>query len=110
MVYCGTSYEENIFIHHDGEPTDIHYITMSKSPFESKFVVTCCCYEDWIYEFSMKTPSDYDRVKFNIMETMFECDSVDMLIAELSEIFEDGFSDILITEETEEVELDKNLN
>ena len=110
MVYCGTSYTETIFVHNDGDPTDTHYIEMSKSAKDSKFIVTCCCYDDWGYEFSMANPSDYDRVKFCIMEAMFECETMDELIEQLGEIFEDGFDDILITEETEEIEVDKSLN
>jgi len=106
MTYCGTSVTETIMIHEDGDPKAGHYIEMSKSAVSSTFFVSCCCYDDWGYEFSMKNPSDYERVKFNIMESIFASESMDELLEMLSEIFEDGFADILIRGEREEVNID----
>jgi hypothetical protein len=33
------------------------------------------------------------------MEAIFECDTMDELMENLSEVFEDGFADILVNEE-----------
>ena len=110
MTYCGTSVTETIMIHENGDPTACHYIEMSKSAVRPTFFVSCCCYDDWGYEFSMKNPSDYDRVKFNIMQSICESKDMDELLEMLSEIFEDGFSDILIQEEHEEIHIDMSEN
>ena len=96
MTYCGTSVSECIIIHNDGDPKAKHYIEMTKAANTSNFIVTCCCYDDWGYEFKITNPSDYERIKFNIMEAVFECENFDELLTCLSEIFEDGFADIII--------------
>ena len=81
----------------EGEPEQTHYIHLSKG--NGMFTVSYCCNPDWGYSFYMDGLSDYERVKFNIMNAVFECDDVDELLEHLSEVFEDGFSDILMTDE-----------
>ena len=99
MVYYGTIVSEMIAVHPAGESSNLHYIKLTKSHDEPLFWVSCCCNEDWCYEFALESHSDYERVKFNIMEAMFECEDVDELLTCLGEIFEDGFADILIHEQ-----------
>lgn len=96
MVYHGTVVSEKIAFHPAGEPSKLHYIELTKSPNEPLFWVSCCCYEDWFYEFSLESHSDYERVKFNIMDAIFECEDMDELLTCLGEVFEDGFANILI--------------
>jgi hypothetical protein len=97
MVYYGTETTEYIVIHEAGEHDKKHYIGMTKHADMSMFTVRCDC-SDWRYDFMMENNSDYDRIKFNIMEAIFECEDVDALLVVLSEVFEDGFGDILIEE------------
>lgn len=104
MVYHGTVASEKIAFHPDGEPSKLHYIELTKSPHEPMFWVSCCCDENWFYSFYMEGNSDYERVKFNIMETIFECEDMADLIETLSDIFEDGFSDILIYDNDQDCE------
>ena len=105
MVYCGTVNVERIVMHPMNDLSETHYIEMVTSKDEPTFFVTCCCDEEWYYEF-VYSKSDYERVKFNIMEMMFSCDTMDELLDALSEIFTDGFEEICIDEEVFEDECD----
>ena len=95
MRYCGTYTTERIAIDMPGDDV-MHFIEMTKSGSEPTFWVSCCCDQDWGYEFVMEDNSTYERVKFNIMDAVFTCDTMEDLLCMLSEIFEDGFADILV--------------
>ena len=99
MVYHGTDLVEVIKVNPIDKLSETHYISLIKSADKPMFHVTCCCDEDWGYEFYMLNNSDYERIKFSIMEEVFECDTMDELMENLSEIFEDGFEDIIVNEE-----------
>ena len=96
MVYNGTYTSEAIVFHAAGCSEEKHFIELVKHIDEPVFRVSCCCDPDWNYEFYMGNPSDYERVKFNIMEQIFEAESIEELLVVLAEMFEDGFADILI--------------
>lgn len=57
------------------------------------------------WEFDMSEPSDYERVKMNIYDAIFECDTMNELCEALNAIFEDGFATILIDDEDNENDL-----
>lgn len=96
MVYYGTDIVEYIVFHPEGNYEDKHLIGMTKHSDAPIFTVDCCCDSEWHYDFWMENNSDYERVKLCIMEAVFECEDMDALMVVLSEIFEDGFEDILI--------------
>lgn len=96
MIYHGTYASETIEFYTVSRPDIAHWIEMTKSADDPTFFVTCCCDPDWHYEFYMENNSDYERVKMTIMDAIFNCENPDALIDELSEIFEDGFMDILV--------------
>lgn len=93
MVFCGSTNVERIIVHPMDNLNESHYIDIVTDKDDPVFYVTCCCDEDWGYEFPYNK-SDYERIKFNIMEAIFECDTMDELLDVLSEIFEDGFETI----------------
>lgn len=93
MVYYGTETTDRILIE------DMHYITMTKLADIPAFVVRCCCDSDWEYEFYIDNNSDYERVKMMIMDAVSEADDMEDLMDMLSEVFEDGFDDILVRHE-----------
>lgn len=99
MVYYGTDIVEYIVFHAAGDSDDRHFVTMTKHADMPVFTVGYCCNPEWRYGFWMNNSSDYERVKFNIMEAIFECEDTDALLVVLNEIFEDGFGDILIKED-----------
>ena len=99
MTYHGTYAIEKIAVHPMDNMNEIQFIELMKSADEPIMCVDCCYDDDWHYEFYMDSSSDYERIKFNIMSAIFECDTMEELLDMLSEIFEDGFADILIEEE-----------
>lgn len=96
MVYNGTNNSELIIFHEAGDSDDKHFIELNKPIDGPTFSVSCCCDRDWHYEFYLRSNSDYERIKFLIMDTMWRSETVEELLDTLSEIFEDGFSSILI--------------
>lgn len=101
MVFKGSSNIESIFFHPAGDSEEVHWIDLTMRPDSNTFMVTCCCGEDWNYEF-IYTKSDYERIKYTIMQEIFEADSVEEVMETLDEIFTDGFEDILINDDCEE--------
>ena len=95
MVCLGVSAAERIYVSPEGE-MESHFIELTKWGDTPTFSVSCCCDEDWYYEFYMENNTDYERVKFNILSAIFECEDMDSLMRVLSETFEDGFADILV--------------
>lgn len=98
MVYYGTYTSERLIFHAAGNPNDAHYIMLTKSADTPTFFVTCCCDEEWGYELLMESNSDYERVKWNIMNLIFDCETMDELLEEISEVIEDGFEGLLVNE------------
>ena len=99
MVYHGTYVTETIAMRPMDALNEMHFVMLSRSAEDDTVHVSCCCDEDWAYTFHMDNTSDYERIKYNIMTAMFECDTIEELLDTLSEVFEDGFADILIQDE-----------
>jgi hypothetical protein len=96
MVYCGTDVTELIVFHTVEDSSNQHFIMMTKHADVAIFSVECCCDSEWRYDFHLKNNSDYERVKYNIMTNIFECEDMHALMVALSELFVGGFKDILI--------------
>lgn len=97
MIYHGSYQTETIVIHPMDGIKETHFIELIKESDEPKFYVHCNSYgEDHVWEFWMHGISDYERVKFNIMNAIFECNTMEELMEMLDNIFNDGFADILI--------------
>ena len=94
MVYRDSDFSERIYLCSAGESASIHYIEITR--YGSIFVVETCCTPGWSYTFRTNDLSDYERVKFNIMDAIFESESLDELLDSLSDTFTDGFANILI--------------
>lgn len=99
MVYDGTNNSELIVFHTVEDSDYKHFIELYKYMNSQVLSVGCCCDRDCGYKFFMTSNSDYERIKFNIMEAVFECEDVDELLDTLDEIFCDGFSDIMLENE-----------
>lgn len=99
MVYYGTYTSEKIVAHYAGQSDEMHYIELTKMADRPTFVVSCCCDEDWAYEFHLSNNAEYEMVKFCVMESMFECETMEELLCQLSEVFEDDFEDMLVEDE-----------
>lgn len=100
MVCYGVSVTEKLIACYD-DGMEMHFVTMTKHADMPIFSVSCCCDDDWYYEFYLENNTDYERVKFNILSAIFECEDMDSLMRALSETFENGFADILVKDECE---------
>ena len=102
MIYYGTESIERVFFK---DKSNMHLIDISINANKNTFSVTCCCDEDWIWEFYY-VKSTYERIKFIIMDLVYKCDSIGELLDALDDIFSEAFEDILIDED--EFECDGN--
>lgn len=101
MVFCSTMNEETILMHPEDDLNETHYINLIMSNHEPKFFVTCCCDEDWIWELYYTSKTDYDRVKWCIMDLLSECENMYQLMDLLDEVFVEVFADMIVEEEYE---------
>jgi hypothetical protein len=103
MVYCKTANAERIAVHPMNNLKNTQWVEIVRHGEEPVFsVLIDDGTEEWFWEFSMTCPSDYERVKLNIFDAIFECDTMTELARMLDEIFNDGFQDILIGDEYED--------
>ena len=93
MRLCEICTSETIFMHPNDDPHSTHYVELIIDGASPTFAVTCCCNDEWIWEF-MYSKTNYDMVKHVIMDVMFDCDSMEELIEELDEVFETEFYDM----------------
>lgn len=98
MIYHGTEAVERIFVHNENEYNSAHWIDVSMNMLGGTFTVTCCCDEDWIWEFYY-SKTDYERIKFTIMNLIYECDDMGELLDALDDIFSEEFENILADED-----------
>lgn len=97
MVYDNSHLVEQIAVRPNDSLKETHFIELTRIGNDPVFFVTCSFYDkDYSWEFETFSISDYERVKFNILNAVFECDTMYELMDMLDEIFTDGFSDILV--------------
>lgn len=94
MVFCGNGNIESIFFHDEGG-NDAYSIDLTTHAYEPMFMVSCSYKDGWEYEFCYDRTS-YEQIKNAIMSTIFEAKDSEQVLEMLSEIFENGFEDILI--------------
>lgn len=100
MIYCQTISKECIAVHPMDNMKNTQYVEFTKYGDVPMFSVWMYDGEDeWIWDFELFTPSDYERVKMNTFDAIFECDTMLELAEALDAIFRDGFSNILVTDE-----------
>lgn len=95
MVLCGFGKLERILIHPMDDLDTQHYIDLTMSKDEATFMVSCCCDDEWFYEFEYNK-TDYERIKFNILDAVYACDTMEELIEWLDDTFLDGFGELII--------------
>ena len=102
MIYCQTTNTECIAVHPMDNMKNTQFIELVKHGNEPCFSVIIdvdnCL---WTWEFSNVCPSDYERVKLNIFDSLFECDTMYELAHVLDAVFHDGFECILIEDDDE---------
>lgn len=103
MIYCETINKECIAVNPlDDINNASQYVELIKYGDIPVFAVWMDDGEnEWLWEFEMLTPSDYERVKMNVFDAIFGCDTMIALAEALDAIFENDFEDILIEDECE---------
>lgn len=91
MTYSGTYAKEIIVVNPMNELHKAYFIELTKSAEEPVFWVACNYNEDWVWEFYLESNSDYERVKFAVMDMIFKCDTMTELLDTLGATFEDNF-------------------
>ena len=103
MRYCKTINKECIAVHPLDDIGNTHYIELIKAGDVPMFAVWMDDGEVvWIWEFEMFTPSDYERVKMNVFDAVYTCDTMLELSDALDTIFREYFAEILIVDECAE--------
>lgn len=102
MIYRGTNFTERIQISPMDRMNTTQWIEMRRFADSHEFEVFLCDdYGDhrnvWSWWFSLDKPMTYEQIKFNIMENMFGCDTMEEFAEVLDEVFEDGFEGVLIS-------------
>ena len=99
MIYCGKCETELILMYEEEDTEGPHYISLEKAVNEPTFCVSCCCDNEWVWTFQYRSVTDYERVKWCIMDVLHECENMYQLMDLLNEIFVEVFNDIVIYEE-----------
>ena len=104
MIYRGTNFTERIQMSPMDRMKTTQWIEMRRFAKSNELEVFLC--DDygnkrnvWSWWFELDEPMTYEQIKFNILEHMFECDTMDELAEVLSEVFEDGFAGVLMDDE-----------
>ena len=106
MNYCATGSLERLFISEIHKPNERHWVDITMSEDTPTFSVTCCCDDEWIWEFDYDK-TNYDCVKHVIMDCIFDAEDMFELIYALDAAFEECFDDIAVNEiELEEDEFE----
>lgn len=87
MLFCGNYEVERLIVHPDNNVDETHYIEIAKDKDAPIFSVTYCCDDEWVWEF-MYSKTNYEVVKYLIMASIVECNTIDELIDMLDEVFE----------------------
>ena len=97
MIYCSTGNLERVFFYPNDDSTETHWIDMEMSSCGSTFKVTYCCDEEWVWKF-FYDKTNYEIVKYLIMDCIAVCDTMEELIDALDEIFEEDCADFVCYE------------
>ena len=99
MIFHGNYTKEVIVVHPHYDESDHQFVELIKDADEPMFTVSFYAGDElYCWDFEMNNNSDYDRVKFNVMEAIFDVEDMEELAEVLDKVFNDGFEDILITE------------
>lgn len=101
MFYKGTAQVEHICIAPECDVDAEYCISMMKAEQDNAFYVTTNYDDDWFWEFYLDGMTNYEMVKHMIIDVVFDCDTMDEVIAELDNAFGDIFEDIVVEYECE---------
>lgn len=86
MVFNGSANVEQFYFHPVGKHNEAHCVEMIINIDSPTFTVTCCCIDDWKWDFWYSKTS-YEQIRFNIMDAIFESENMEELLNYLNEVF-----------------------
>ena len=102
MIYNGMYKQETLIVSPNNDEKEIQFIDLVIDANEHIVSVRLDAEtEDYYWDFYLDNPSDYERIKFNIMESMWDVEDMEELAETLGHVFNDGFADILVQDEEE---------
>ena len=100
MIYNGTYKQETLIVNPNNDEKKIQFIDLVVDANEQILSVRLDAdTKDYWWDFHLDNPSDYERIKFNVMESMWDTEDMEELAETLDHIFNDGFADILVRDE-----------
>ena len=97
MIYCGSYETETIVVHPSNDPHSSHYLEITISKNEPTFYVTCCCDDEWEWKF-WYDKTNYEVVKYLMMDCIIACGTMRELIDTLDATFYDECAEIVCEE------------
>ena len=93
MICHGITKTESILVHPYDDETNIQFIDIITDAETSIVYVNV---DEYSWEFVMRSLSDYEHIKFIIMEVVRTVNDMGELVSELNETFIEEFEDILV--------------
>ncbi len=97
MILCNNENVEIIYVHENDNLDERHCITISTSEAGEVFTVGCCCDELWTWSF-VYNRTNYEVIKYLIMDCIAECSTMNTLIDALDDVFETSCQDMVVYE------------
>lgn len=103
MIYKGTTFTERINMKPMDHMEFKSWIEFRKEARTQKMEIFLC--EDrgnersvWSWWIDLSDPMTYEQIKYNVMEQMWACDTIQDMADELESLFEDGFESVVLKE------------
>lgn len=110
MTICKTLNVERIMVHPNDTPHESHYIDIIMDGHNPVFYVNTCCDEEWEWTF-WYSKTNYDIIKYAIMDCIAECGTMEELIYALDATFDEECREMTFNEaelQEDELECDGN--
>ena len=86
MIFCGNISLERLMVNPNDDPHSSHYIDITMDTGMPVFYVTCCCDTDWEWGF-WYSKTNYESIKYIIMDSILGCATMDELIDRLDKFY-----------------------
>lgn len=107
MIFCGNTSLERLMVNPNDDPHSSHYIDITMDTGMPVFYVTCCCDTDWEWGF-WYSKTNYESIKYIIMDSILGCATMDELIDRLDKFFEEDCEYMIFDEDEFEVKDEEN--
>ena len=97
MIFCSNEQIEVLYVHENDNTDETHWIDITTSDDGMVFTVECCCDDEWSWDF-VYNRTNYELIKYLIMDCIAECNTMQELILALNEVFETSCEDMVVHE------------